>query len=488
MEKRRIYNNKDQSRRTCTYKYSLPTSSLGEVEVCKKFYMDTLGVCDKVIYTAIKLTKDGFSESDKRGKNKKENKFPDEKDVVRRHIESFPATESHYCRKETKRTYLDGQLSLRKMYKMYKEDRQEAGESCVVSEALYKKIFYTEYNISFYKKAKDRCDFCTIYKNADEKTDKMKEEYETHLKMKDEARKLKDLDMKKAKEDNEFAAATFDLEDVLKTPKGNAKGFYYKRSLNTYNLSIFDYGSDLGINNIWNERVGKRGSNEIGSCIYKYVISQVEKGKRIFSFYSDACGGQNRNTHITALMWWLRCKYNLKEIKQTFFVSGHSQSEVDGIHSRVEDSSRLIDVYTTAQWAAIIRSARQKPPVFQVNEFGLSDIKDIKAITEQIFNLYIDTEKNTINYLKIKRIRITEEKEHIIEMSYDYDENSWFELNIQKKKRKVVRVKNAKDIDLHPVRDQFYEIDDNKLKDLDELCKKGLIPQVHHSFFNSLHD
>ena len=107
------------------------------------------------------------------------------------------------------------------------------------------------------------------------KTDKMKEEYETHLKMKVEARKLKDLDKKKAKEDNEFAAATFDLEDVLKTPKGNAKGFYYKKSLNTYNLSIFDYGSDLEINNIWNERVGNRGTKEIGSCremTYLYII------------------------------------------------------------------------------------------------------------------------------------------------------------------------------------------------------------------------
>ena len=70
----------------------------------------------------------------------------------------------------------------------------------------------------------------------------------------------------RVKHDSSFSAAVFDLQDVLITPKGHSKGFYHRRKLNTYNLTIFDYGKDLGVNNIWNERIAKRGSNEVCSC------------------------------------------------------------------------------------------------------------------------------------------------------------------------------------------------------------------------------
>ena len=37
---------------------------------------------------------------------------------VRYHIESFPTVESHYTRKMSKRQYLNGNLSITKMYPM----------------------------------------------------------------------------------------------------------------------------------------------------------------------------------------------------------------------------------------------------------------------------------------------------------------------------------------------------------------------------------
>ena len=70
----------------------------------------------------------------------------------------------------------------------------------------------------------------------------------------------------RAKHDSSLPAAVFDLQNVLITPKGHSKGFHHRRKLNTYNLTIFDYGKDLGVNNIWNEPIAKRGSNEVCSC------------------------------------------------------------------------------------------------------------------------------------------------------------------------------------------------------------------------------
>ena len=117
----------------------------------------------------------------------------------------------------------------------------------------------------------------------------------------------------RAKHDSSFSAAVFDLKDVLITPKGYSKGFSHRRKLNTYNLTIFDYGKDLGVNNIWNERIAKRGSNEVGSCLFEFVKGKAETGVTSISLYSDACTVQNRNKYIAPLLWYLRGRYQLNE-------------------------------------------------------------------------------------------------------------------------------------------------------------------------------
>ena len=41
-------------------------------------------------------------------------------EMVRNHIKSFPVVESHYCRAKSNNKYLDGSLTLTKMYDLYK--------------------------------------------------------------------------------------------------------------------------------------------------------------------------------------------------------------------------------------------------------------------------------------------------------------------------------------------------------------------------------
>lgn len=48
------------------------------------------------------------------------NRYPEEMlDEVREHIRKFPVTESHYCRVNTKKNYLEEGLSMAKMYRLY---------------------------------------------------------------------------------------------------------------------------------------------------------------------------------------------------------------------------------------------------------------------------------------------------------------------------------------------------------------------------------
>ena len=51
---------------------------------------------------------------------------------------------------------------------------------------------------------------------------------------------------------------------------------------------------------------GKRGASEIGSGLMKYITNKVPEHVEHLIFYSDTCGGQNRNVHISALFWLLK--------------------------------------------------------------------------------------------------------------------------------------------------------------------------------------
>ena len=78
------------------------------------------------------------------------------KDIAREHIKSFPVMESHYCRKDSKKNYLEEGLTLPLMYDMYLIEMKKRGEKCV-SEQIYKEtIFKREFNYSFFFPKKDR--------------------------------------------------------------------------------------------------------------------------------------------------------------------------------------------------------------------------------------------------------------------------------------------------------------------------------------------
>lgn len=100
--------------------------------------------------------------NDERGKHlNRPFKVPDMlKNTAREHISSFPVIDSHYCRENTTKKYLEEGLSLRKMYKMYKDDITQRGENSFVSEQMYRRIFNSEFNYGFFIPKKDRSVCC----------------------------------------------------------------------------------------------------------------------------------------------------------------------------------------------------------------------------------------------------------------------------------------------------------------------------------------
>ena len=67
--------------------------------------------------------------------------------------------ESHYCRSNSTKQYLDSNLNIKTMYRQY-QDKCAEMERAPLKFKMYHSIFYNEYNYSFHKPKKDICSIC----------------------------------------------------------------------------------------------------------------------------------------------------------------------------------------------------------------------------------------------------------------------------------------------------------------------------------------
>lgn len=300
--------------------------------VCKKFLLNTLGIADRTLRTVIEnKTNDdylGVAPSDKRGKHGKQHKIdPEVLESVRIHINSISRIESHYLRAHTTREYIDGGLTVADLHRDYKRMRESSNQEGATYDTYFR-IFNNEFNISFFVPKKDQCDVCESYKNAiGEDKENLEEKYNEHMRQKELSRdeKRKDIKACKSAGSNEIVAF-YDLQAVLPVPIGESSAFFYKSKLNCLNLTvscselmcpsrfscsylltfvliimlllfqITDVKNDQTVCYFWHEALGHRGPNEIGSCVYKFLqdVSEKQPDSHII-FYSDNCGGQQKN-------------------------------------------------------------------------------------------------------------------------------------------------------------------------------------------------
>ena len=178
--------------------------------------------------------------------------------------------------------------------------------------------------------------------------------------------------------------------------------------------------------------------------------------------------------------WWAAQTLGL-EISHTFFVRGHSENEADTIHSLIEKNSRHMRVFTTAQWAFLISTAKVDKPHFEVTEMVTENFRDFKAATKDVINMDIDTNKENVRYTEIRRYSVKKDDPNIyIQYSLAGDP---VKMNLFKKGRKdapfeVPTVKNAYRKPL--------PINIDKKKDLLWMCAEGIIPTSHHPFYEGL--
>ncbi|MEW8545667.1 MAG: hypothetical protein AB2693_19270 [Candidatus Thiodiazotropha sp.] len=476
---------KGPSRKTRSLTWTLPLNGQPE-RVCKIFFIHTLAISDRIVFTALEKQTLGMSSLDGRGKHlSRPTKTSEEQlDSIKAHINSFPCVESHYCRKDSHKQYLQPGLSVPKMYNLYLEICKNENKE-PVQLPIYRRVFDYEFNLSFHRPLKDQCDLCNSFNNSTEaEKSEMKEEYENHISNKELARNHKNSDKETALKDpgtSEFIAACFDLEEVLMTPKSFQSSLYYKRRLNTFNLSIYDLGSKDGFCYVWNEAIAQRGGCEIASCVYSFLKTKHESGKKQVVLYSDNCSGQNKNKYYTTMLWYALNKFSLTSIEQKYLEKGHTQNQNDSIHATIECCSKPLSIYTTAGWAATIRAARPKQP-YIVKEMGLADFFNFGEVCDMLKNFDLDTDRKKIYWSGVRRFKLTSQNPNIIEFQYNYD-GPTHKLNLVQRLRRFQEISDPLTIVLSQLREDFPKISMQKFNDLISLCKDRTIPAVHHAFY-----
>ena len=336
----------------------------------------------------------------------------------------------------------------------------------------------------------DTCKTCdTLKVKCDAETDsaaksQLVAEWELHKRRAERAYQELKEDSAKAKTNTNLDVLCFDLQQALPTPLISTSIVFYKRQMWCYNLGIHDCGSNKGYMCMWNESLASRGSQEIASCLLKFMRSKSSSAKRL-TCYSDSCGGQNRNINVSCM--WLHVvasdNFSYETVDHKFMVSGHSYLPNDRDFACIENAKRRTQViYLPSHWCDLVRDCRRQNP-FEVIDMTLDDFQSVEPVKSCIVNRKKTDDKEKVEWMKMKWVRYEKSTPFSIKFRYSHNElEQWKVLNV--KRRGKGRPPDLGRIDLPRLRDRPRGIPPKKLEDL--LSLLDFIPPAHHSFYTSL--
>ena len=108
--------------KNCTRRFGFKQNG-DRINVCKPFFLQTLAISEPVVKKAFaKESNEGFQQDLYSGHHSnRPHSLGAEADEIRKHIQSFPAVRSHYCRKKMTRKYRSPLLSVEQMHSLYKK-------------------------------------------------------------------------------------------------------------------------------------------------------------------------------------------------------------------------------------------------------------------------------------------------------------------------------------------------------------------------------
>ena len=294
---------------------------------------------------------------------------------LREFLTRIPKMESHYCRADTSKQYLEPVWeSKRSVFNEYQ--RMTAAENKeVVQWSTFQRVFH-EMNLSLYAPKKDQCDMCSQYSVGS----LLQSEYDAHQERKVIARNEKSKDKEQGKADPTFRCYTMDVQSVLLAPRLHVSTTDYKTKLKVHNYTIYNQVTEDVTCFLWNESEGGVSSDVFASTLYNFLLSEVNKHPNIKTIiiWSDGCTYQNRNVTMANALLNLALQKDITII-QKYLEKGHSQMEVDACHSLIEKKLGKKVISVPAQYVEICRDARVSPSPFQVKLLTFKDFSDFSS-------------------------------------------------------------------------------------------------------------
>lgn len=362
------------------------------IRVCNQMFLNTFGLKEKTVRDWLSHKSSyGLRENPLTIQKRKHTKklqseshqaLLDRKIRLLSFLMDYPKVESHYCRKDTGKEYL--QTSHHTLIDLYKDyvDICNHEKSIPLSFLVFGGTM-NNLNYSLFKPRKDQCDTCIGFKvgtlNA--------KEFDDHRKNVDRASREKEQDVKATKM-KLLILLCMDAEGVVLCPKLLASALYFKSKLQLHNFTIYDILTHDSTNYVWDETESDLQSSTFTSILIHHLEKLIESGPLPITIYSDGCGYQNRNVVMSNALRLLAMKHS-RSITQKFLEVGHTHMECDSTHACIERKSKGMTFGLPSDFETAILTARDKLSPFVVEH-----------LTHEFFRNYDDQ-----NYLTLKSIR-----------------------------------------------------------------------------------
>jgi len=134
---------------------------------------------------------------------------------------------------------------------------------------------------------------------------------------------------------------------------------------------------------MWHEAEGGRGANQIASCLFRHFLDEIPGFVTHVTLFSDSCSGQNRNSHVSAMLFTvLQLHSSVKTIDHVFLETGHTRLECDAVHSKITRAKTSVEIISVPdEWFDLV-SKQYKVS----NEYPEGDIKVVRMTQDYFYD------------------------------------------------------------------------------------------------------
>lgn len=386
-KKRSTVKGENVSRRINSFKYSLTSHDNEEIDVCKVFFLATLGYekeNDRILKNV--RNTDPLLIAPKKDRRCHPSSRKINREVIINHINSFHPTISHYRREHApNRKYLPSDVSITFMFNDFKLKHPADN----LSYEVYRKVV-SDLNISFAKLGHEECWDCEEYKLHKKKScqdeivsecgicDRWKlhkakalkgrEEYQRDI---EKSKNLDELfvaaDLEKVKHHHFFSMhsyvvfSLFHLQVIMLPRMETFKEVVFTPRIIAFNESFVPLGKrskKFPCAVLWHEAIAGRSQHEIISAFNAFF--RDNRDAKSITIWLDNCSSQNKNWMLISFCIFIvnSTDVALEVLTLKFLEPGHTFLAADSFHHQVELSlKRKNKVYDFKDFIEAVQQA-----------------------------------------------------------------------------------------------------------------------------------